>query len=155
MDGLEGWPAEDDLEETDKAARQQDLKSRRRVTKALAAKRSRKQHGLFVQSLSEECEGLRERITGLKLKRESDAVARKMIGSFANALSAERAAVLNSWIQKTPLVGMLAQAEEREREREAERSARIAKDEERQRQSCGSSPSLHPAGSPSLHQSRS
>ena len=63
--------------------------------------------------------------------------------------------VLNSWIQKTPLEGMLAQAEEREREREAERSARIAKDEERQRQSCGSSPSLHPAGSPSLHQSRS
>ena len=56
---------------------------------------SRKQHDLFVQSPSEECEGLRERITGLKLKRESDArVARKIIGSFANALSAERAAVL-------------------------------------------------------------
>ena len=54
----EGLGSEEDLVARARTARQQELKTRRRITKALAAKRSRKQHGLYVQQLSEEAETL-------------------------------------------------------------------------------------------------
>ena len=72
------------------SARSAELKNRRRVTKALAAKRSRAQHGHYVSALSEESEELRDRIKQLRLQRDVNAVAHQMITELSDAVSPER-----------------------------------------------------------------
>ena len=120
---------------------------RRRITKALAAKRSRKQHGLFVQQLNEECESLHERIEQLRLRREADAVARDMVLRMQGALAPDKAQLLQQWIQSTPLEGLICRAEERERERLQERLRRLEQEEKRGASypaSLNSSPAVTP-----------
>ena len=102
-------------------ARSAELKNRRRITKALAAKRSRAQHGQYVTQLSEESDVLRARIRELKLQRDVDAVAHQMVTEMTSAISDDRAATLQSWLQASSLEGLVRRAETREREEREER----------------------------------
>ena len=88
-------------------ARSAELKNRRRITKALAAKRSRAQHGQYVTQLSEECDALRARIRELRLHRDVDAVAHLMVSEMAGAISGEQAATLRAWLKATSLEGLV------------------------------------------------
>ena len=114
-------------------ARSAELKNRRRITKALAAKRSRAQHGEYVTQLSQECDALRSRIRDLRLHRDVDAVAHLMVTEMAGAISGEQAATLKAWIKATSLENLVERAEARERQERAEREALEWAQRERER----------------------
>ena len=77
-------------------ARSAELKNRRRITKALAAKRSRAQHGQYVSQLTEEAETLRGRIRELKRQRDPDSVAHAMLSEMTAAIPAAQAETLHA-----------------------------------------------------------
>ena len=111
-------------------ARSAELKNRRRITKAIAAKRSRAQHGQYVQQLSEECDVLRDRIRSLRLQRDVDAVAHAMVTEMSKAISGDRAETLQKWLQASSLEGLVKRAEEKAK---VERDEREQADRERRR----------------------
>ena len=107
-------------------ARSAELKNRRRITKALAAKRSRAQHGQYVSQLTEEAETLRGRIRELKRQRDPDSVAHAMLSEMTAAIPAAQAETLRSWIKASSLDALVGRAEAREwaEQQEEERARR-------------------------------
>ena len=118
---------------TARQARSAELKNKRRITKAIAAKRSRAQHGQYVQQLTDECDALRTRIRSLKLQRDVEAVAHAMVTEMSKTLTDERAEALQSWLQASSLEGLIQRAEAREKKEREERE-QAERDERRERE---------------------